>query len=822
MPRFCRVFVLLFSFAACSLARADTSSPPAAEFVLADQQQAIPFWIEASTDRAIARAADDVRSDIARVADARPALLGELPTTPPRQFVLAGVVGHSAAIDQLARSGRLDLSALRGAWESFVLATVENPFPGVDRALIVAGSDRRGAIYGLYEISAAIGVSPWHWWADVTPPPRTRLALPGEFRRFGPPSVKYRGIFLNDEDWGLQPWAAKTFEPETGDIGPKTYARLFELLLRLKANTVWPAMHPTTRAFNHYPRNKEVADAYGIVMGSSHAEPMLRNNVDEWTAPKEDYNYVTNRAGVLRYWEQRVAENGRYENIYTLGMRGIHDSNMQGPTTDAQRIRILEQVFADQRALIARYVRPDVTAVPQMFCAYKEVLDLYRQGLRVPDDVTIVSPDDNFGYIRHFLSPTERTRPGGGGVYYHLSYLGRPLSYLWLGTTPPALIWTEMHKAFEHGADRIWIANVGDLKPAEIGTEFFLQLAWDIRRWQPDTLPQFLEEWAAREFGADSAQEIAAILNEFYVLNFARKPEHLQWWLPREPRRFNNFTDAEIDQRLAAFSRLSAHVAALRARMAPSRQDAFYELVYYPVVGAALANERFFAGERGALDVARSADARLIAETRYFNEELAGGKWRGFMTLEPASNEWASMRIAPWSPPAEPRPAIPTPAPGTRLTLDAAEFVSAAPRGGAVWTVVPGLGRSGRAATPLPTTFASVNAGDATASAPRLDYSVTFPAAGTFRLELELLPTHPLDGQSQRLAVALDDQPPVVITLGNDDGSSRWAQGVLSNVRTAATSLNVTRSGAHTLRLFALDPGIVLDRLSLDLDSPQP
>ena len=239
----------------------------------------------------------------------------------PRTVVIAAVIGRSPLLDRLAADRKLDLAQLVGAWESFVIATVPQPLPGIDQALVTAGSDRRGAIFGLYELSAMIGVSPWHWWADVTPPKKNRLTAAAGTHRFDPSSVKYRGIFINDEDWGLQPWAAKTFEPETGDIGPKTYAKIFELLLRLKANTVWPGMHPTTRAFNHYPRNKEVADAYAIVMGSSHAEPMLRNNVDEWTAPKEDYNYLANWDGVLRYWEQRVAENGRFENIYPLGMR---------------------------------------------------------------------------------------------------------------------------------------------------------------------------------------------------------------------------------------------------------------------------------------------------------------------------------------------------------------------------------------------------------------------------------------------------------------------------------------------------------------------
>lgn len=792
------------------------------DFILAGDLRAAPFVIEAGTDRAVARAADDVRDDVERVCGARPAMLQEFPAHPAPTFVIAGVIGQSAALDRLAAAGKLDVSRLAGSWESFVIQVVTQPCPGVDRALVIAGGDRRGAIYGLYEISAAIGVSPWRWWADVVPPKKATLRIAGGLHRFGPPSVRYRGIFLNDEDWGLQPWAAKTFEPETRDIGPKTYAKIFELLLRLKGNTVWPAMHPTTRAFNHYPRNKEVADEYGVVMGSSHAESMLRNNVDEWTAPKEDYNYVTNRAGVLRYWEQRVRENGRFENIYTLGMRGIHDSAMQGAATDAERSRVLEQVFADQRELLARHVRPEVGQVPQMFCAYKEVLDLYRQGLRVPGDVTIVWPDDNFGYIRNFATAEERRRPGGFGVYYHVSYLGRPLSYLWLCTTPPALIWQQLRQAYAHGADRIWIVNVGDLKPAEIATEFFLQLAWDIDRWRPETLPGVLPTWAAREFGPEHAAEIAALMNETLLLNFQRKPEHLQWWLPGQPRQPSALTTVEVQERLDAFARLRTGAEALRGRMPAAQQDAFYQLVCYPVVGSALANERFFEGERGRLELARAAAARLADETRYFNEELAGGKWRHLLSEEPADRQWSSMRIEPWAPPTAAVPLRPAPAAGSSVAVNAGRFVARRPGRDAAWTVVPGLGRTGEAITLLPSTQPPIELAAASDSAPEVSYDIILPAAGTYTLDVHLLPTHPVSGDALRLAVALDDARPQLVSLHDGGTDAEWAQGVLNAVRVARTKLVVPAGGRHTLRVYGLEAGVVIDKLVIDLGALAP
>ncbi len=802
-----------------------SSSPTAGDFPLVRDGAAAALVVEDSIDPAVARAATDLSSDIDRVSGRRPTTLGELPTS-ARAIVLVGVAGHSPALARLAAAGKIDLAPLAGAWERFVIQVVAHPFPGIDQALIVAGSDRRGAIFGLYELSSTIGVSPWYWWADVPPPHRDTLVLGAGTHYFGPPSVRYRGIFLNDEDWGLQPWAAKTFEPETGDIGPKTYAKLFELLLRLKANTLWPAMHACTSPFNADPANARLAEAYGIVMGSSHAEPMLRNNVREWTAPKEDYNYIANRDGVLDYWQQRVATNARYESIFTLGMRGIHDSAMVGPTTDAERVATLAQIFADQRALLAKHVRPEVEQVPQIFCAYKEVLSLYRQGLRVPDDVTIVWPDDNFGYIRNFATPAERTRAGGFGIYYHLSYLGRPLSYLWLSTTPPPLIWEEMRKAYEHGADRLWIANVGDLKPAEIGTEFFLQLGWDINRWRPDNLAGFLQEWSARNFSPAHAAEIAALLTVYYQLNFARKPEHLQWGLPKQPFQPSPFTAAEVQARLEAFATLRCRTEALRAHIPAEQQDAFYQLVFYPIIGSALANERTFEGERGNLAAARAANARLVTETHYFNEELSGGKWRGIMALEPADGQWSSMRIAPWTPPPEDqRPPgsdahrafrSPPSKPPPIAALDGAAFTANSPDGsGAEWTAIPGLGRSGRAVTVLPFTAARRDL-ENTASAPRLDYTLPFPTAGEYRLRLHLLPTHPLAGTALRVAVALDDQAPQPVSLEIGDGGPNWAQGVLAGERLVSIPLRVPASGPHTVHLWALDPGVVVDQFTLE------
>jgi hypothetical protein len=356
----------------------------------------------------VLRAAGDLAEDFTRVTGQKPAV-ENLFSGGEKNCVIVGTLGRSAVIDRLAAENKIDVAGVRGEWESCVLQTVTNPLPGVARALVIAGSDRRGTIFGIYELSERIGVSPWNWWADV-PVKKQNFIGAGGGRFFqGPPAVKYRGIFLNDEDYGLRPWASKTFDPATANIGPKTYAKIFELLLRLRANYLWPAMHPGSRAFNLFPENKEVADAYGIVMGSSHCEQMLRNNVDEWDVKQFGaYNYVTNREGVLKYWEQRVRENAKCDSIYTLGMRGIHDGAMPGGGTEREKAKRLHAIIADQREMLARLVNANLAAVPQIFCPYKEVLSLYRLAPEIPDDITLVWPDDNYGYIRQFSNAHER------------------------------------------------------------------------------------------------------------------------------------------------------------------------------------------------------------------------------------------------------------------------------------------------------------------------------------------------------------------------------------------------------------------------------
>ena len=355
------------------------------------------------------------------------------------------------------------------------------------KQLFVVGNNGRGTAYGILELSRLAGVSPWVWWADVTPEKQNRLAVSTEFKTFQSPSVEYRGIFLNDEDWSLQPWSWKNFEPNEikGRIGTRTYKEIFKLLLRLRANAIWPGMHGITTPFYFVPGVKEVADSCGIAIGTSHCEPLMRNNVGEWdTKRRGDYNYITNRDSVQAYWIERLKEAYPYENMYTIGMRGIHDGHMEGVNTMEEKTQALQQVLDDQRKLLAKYVNRDVTKIPQVFVPYKEVLDIMENGLEIPEDVTLMWCDDNYGYMTRLSDQEQQKRIGGSGVYYHLSYWGRPHDYMWLCTTQPGLIYNEMKQAYDHNARHVWIVNVHDLKPAAYDLEFFLDMAWDINSFR--------------------------------------------------------------------------------------------------------------------------------------------------------------------------------------------------------------------------------------------------------------------------------------------------------------------------------------------------
>ncbi|HEX4816579.1 MAG TPA: glycosyl hydrolase 115 family protein, partial [Nonomuraea sp.] len=499
-------------------------------FPLVAAGRAAPIVVSAGDHAGVVRVVGDLRADLERVTGVRPAVAEDrVPSV--SDVVIVGTIGRSPLVDGLVRSGKLDVSGIAGKWETSLETVVPNPMPGVRRAFVIAGSDQRGTIFGAYDVSKEIGVSPWHFWDDVPVRHRDALhVLPGRHTQ-GTPKVRYRGFFINDENPNLGTWAPRHFGPglapgHPGGFNSAFYARVFEVMLRLKANYLWPAVWGRAFALDD-PANHEVAAEYGVVMGTSHEAPMMRG-IEEWNRDTDAYggtgewSFRRNREAVEKYWTdgaRRMREQG-FEGVVTLGMRGNGDVSLP----DGDGIELMESIIASQRRILDQEGLSDA---PQVFTLYKEVQRYWDRGMRPPDDVTVVFADDNWGNLRKLPDPSLPERAGGYGMYFHFDYVGGGRTYKWVDTTNLAATWEQLHLAHAYGVDRLWVANVGDLKNEELPLQFFLDYAWD-----PDRLPiERLDDWerayAARNFGPERAAEIAEVLHEYGRLQARRKPELL-------------------------------------------------------------------------------------------------------------------------------------------------------------------------------------------------------------------------------------------------------------------------------------------------------
>lgn len=706
--------------------------------------------------------------------------------------IIVGTAGRSELIDQ---SG-VDTSVLKGKKQAFLLTVSPKG------KLIVAGSDGHGTAYGILEISRLLGVSPWEWWADVTPEKKKLFKLSSKFCSVQSPSVEYRGIFINDEDWGLMPWSNKTYEPSdvNGEIGPRTNERIFELLLRLRANTYWPAMHECTLPFFLTKGNREVAKKYGIFMGASHCEPMACSAAGEWRRRGNGaYDYVNNSAAVYKFWEDRVKEVADQEVLYTLGMRGVHDGKMQGAKTVEEQKAVLDRVLADQRGLIEKYVNKDVTQVPQVFIPYKEVLDIYNAGLQVPDDVTLMWCDDNYGYIRHFPTAEERARKGGNGIYYHVSYWGRPHDHLWLSTMSPSLIYQQMKQAYDQGIQKIWILNVGDIKPAEYQIELFMDMAWNLEAVAQEGVTAHLQHWLERELGTSPAKELLPVMQEYYRLAHIRKPEFMGNTREEEKdpayRVVKDLPWSEefINERLSSYNRLSETVEKVTSRIPADRQSAYFELVRYPVQAAAQMNRKLLFAQlarhgKANWEMSDAAYDSIAALTQHYNS-LENGKWNRMMDFKP--------RKLPVFNRVERKEAT---APMMADRKAAFRWNGAdAKKGNPV--VCEGLGYEGRAV--------EIRKGDA------LSFFFGNLKSDSLELDIRLLPNHPVHGDKLRFSVSLDGGEPEVINYETKGRSEEWKENVLRNQAIRKIILPVSSKKQHQLVVKALDEGVILDQIML-------
>jgi hypothetical protein len=598
-------------------------------FALAVDGQPAPWFVSSEDYPGVSRVARMLQTDVGRVVGAEPQLSTGDDKPAGKAVVIVGTLGRSELVDRLAASGMLDVRGFAGRWETFVIQTLENPLPGVEHALVIAGSDKRGTIFGMFDLAAAIGVSPWHWWADVPVRRQPSLyVLSGRHTR-GEPKVKYRGIFINDEAPALAGWMQEKF----GGHNHKFYAHVFELILRLQGNYLWPAMWGRA-IYDDDPESPRLADELGVVIGTSHHEPMMRAHVEWQRYGQGPWNYEQNPAVLRRFWREGIERMGSFESVVTVGMRGDGDE----PMSESANIALLERIIAEQRDIISDVTGGPAAETPQMWALYKEVQDYYDRGMRVPDDVMLLLCDDNWGNIRKLPKLGEPPRSGGYGIYYHFDYVGGPRNYKWLNTNPLPRVWEQMHLAYSHGADRLWIVNVGDIKPMETPIEFFLDYAWSPETWPAERLPEYLQHWAAEQFGEQHAATIADILAKYAKYNGRRKPEMLA------PDTYSLVNYREAERVVAEYNKLAADAEQIGEALPPEYNDAYFQLVLFPVQACANLNElyvaagmnKMYAGQgRAATNALADRVEELFARdaelTRQYNEELAGGRWRHMM-----------------------------------------------------------------------------------------------------------------------------------------------------------------------------------------------
>jgi endo-1,4-beta-D-glucanase Y len=788
--------------------------------------QPAAVYVDAGADPAVRHAAHGFAADLERVSGKPAALLDRIGKVHGEVVVIA-TLGQSPVLDDLVARRKLKLEALKGRWEAYAQAVVDKPWPGVARALVIVGADRRGAVFGTYELSERIGVSPWHWWADVPIERKADVFLAAGARR-DQPGVKYRGIFINDEDPSLGSWARAKF----GGTNAAFYEHVFELILRLRGNYLWPAMWQP-RAFGaDDPKAMALADEMGVVMGTSHHEPMMRAH-DEWARAKAGaWDYAKNAPRLREFWRGGVQRmmgrpDGKpFDSLVTIGMRGDGDE----PMSEGTAISLLEGIVKDQRSIIADVTRQPAERTPQMWALYKEVQDYYDKGMQVPDDVLLLFCDDNWGQVRRLPAPGTK-RPGGYGVYYHFDYVGGPRNYKWLNTNQIEKTWQQMNLAHERGADALWIVNVGDIKPMEYPISFFLDMAWSPERMTPAALAAYPKDWAARTFGPDQAAEIGELVTRYSQYAARRKPELLD---------ADSFELGDFGRRVAEWDALEARVAKAKAALRPDQLDAYFQLVEHPVL--AMANlYRLYYSVAWNRKLAAAGDARANvfadrAEAAFKRDQaiadqyhaLNGGKWAGMMLQthigytswqQPAQNLMpAVQRVTGTGTGAEPG----APAARTGVTvIEAPAFSRSIAAQGLAWTALPNLGQWKGAVTALPQGRAPTSLADA----PRLEYDVDLAAAGDTLLRLHMAPT--LDTRNAggvRIAVGIDDRPAqelklsLVPTPGPEASREEkdWAQAVKDNDFVLTARFSALGAGRHVIRLWRLDDNAVVQRLELE------
>jgi len=791
-------------------------------FPISTSGKATPILVDSLDFAGVLRAAHNLQTDISKFSGVKPVYSKN--TVPKnKQIIIIGTAGKSAVIDQLIHSGKIKATEFLGKREKFLIQTIQNPVAGVDEALVIAGSDKRGTIYGIYEMSEQMGVSPWYYWADVPVRKATDIFVKPGIYTAGEPAVRYRGIFLNDEAPALSGWSKETF----GGFNHQFYEKVFELILRLKGNFMWPAMWGSA-FYDDDPENGTLADEMGIVIGTSHHEPMGKAHAEWRKYGTGKWDYSKNETVLKEFWQKGFDRQKNYETVVTLGMRGDGDE----PMSEDNNIKLLEKIVKDQRSIISKVSGKKVTETPQMWALYKEVQDYYDKGMRVPDDVTLMLCDDNWGNVRKLPDVNAKAHKGGYGMYYHFDYVGGPRNYKWLNVSPVQRVWEQMNLAYSHGVDRIWIVNVGDLKPMEYPISFFMDMAWSPNQFNAQNLVQHTEKWCAEQFGDKYAKESARIINLYTKYNRRVTPELLNDTI-YSLKNYHEFERVTNDYRTLALDAFR-----LYQQIPENTKDAFDQLVLFPVDACSNLYEMYFAvaknKEMAALkNMAANSWADKVQQcfdrdsilTLHYNTEIAGGKWNHMMDqIHIGYTYWQQpvKRVMPKVTCVE-NGSFTSVSPVCSeekgyLSIEAEHFNRKNESKEIHWEIIPYLGKTLSGVTTFPP-----NAYPQKTDAVFLEYDVNIDTIGEFDLHILVSPTLNFNAnKGLRYAVSFDGSLEQIVNINAQYNNKLMEKWQAQSINETVTKHSIKAKGKHVLRFRVLEPGIVLQKIMIDMGGLNP
>jgi hypothetical protein len=811
------------------------------DFPIVTSSETTSIYIDENDDWLVHKAASLLQHDIEMITGKKPELISSMPSL-LKNIIIIGTINGSTTISELIAEKKLDVDDIKGKWEAFKLQTISDPVKGINNALIIVGSDKRGAAYGAFTLSEQIGVSPWYWWADVPVKKKSEVYIKKGTYNYGSPSVKYRGIFINDEAPAFSGWTKEKF----GGVNHLMYEHMFELLLRLKANYLWPAMWGN--AFNDDDTlNPVLANKWGIVMGTSHHEPMLRAQQEWKRYGKGQWNYDSNKVVLDSFWKKGIENMDHHESIVTIGMRG--DGDM--PMTQGTAISLLERIVADQRKIIEEVTGKPASETPQDWALYKEVQDYYDQGMRVPDDVTLLLCDDNWGNIRRLPKLNDKPRSGGYGIYYHFDYVGDPRNYKWINTNNIARVWEQMHLAYEYNVRNIWIVNVGDLKPMEFPISFFLDYAWNVNNWNEDNLNDYYTQWATQQFGSTHSKEIGDVLKKYAQYASRKKPELLD----ADTYALSVFAQYDETNRISKeWNDLQQIAQKINDSLPDEYKDAFYQLVLHPVKAFAnlqnlytsVAWNKYYAGKysQAANGFANSTkyyyeqDSLITAEYNQLNN----GKWNHMMDQthigytywqQPEHQKMPEVKyVQPGEQEAVPpqeeltqssEELIPANSKGNifyeldgYISIKAANYSSKKDASNIKWKIIPNVGRDGDGITTFPVTASTQTIN---ATTPHLEYDFYNYDTGLFKLNAYFSPTLNFHGDSTGLqyGISIDDEQPQIISINKEDhDTKKWSDWVANNIILKTTNHSINKTGKHSIKYWMISPAVILQKMVLD------